>query len=780
MKRIILLGMLLLMVMPMMLAQELVLDYPKFQPSLDTVFVDFKVVDDGTKLNLGSIDKGALSISETGYNGLDDGTTLVDVLDIRNYDPDYEAGNYSMIVLADRAATSAQMEEQRQAITELYKGFPKAHFYLSAMDEVRTPTTEIKDFYQLTQWFDSCFNMPSAKEKFIYKALASVLEEISKTDTHDFYPELEYNPNLKNDTKKVVVMLTNGVYKKADGSYIGGEDFFRIKMTLISEQDLRENTQVSYVFLGDRFIEEDFHHEIQYVFKEGDRYDSDFDFQTLKEALVMHPDPKAMDYRMVITNLAEKLYDGQKITLYAYLHQGDVDAMGSRSFTKGCLIDPMPVHDSFSLRLTRIAQCLFLALILIGLLWLFFRLLYPRWRHGRFKRKYVKEFDKANVLPTRASDYVGQKCYYCKDVFQPGDEIVTRCEHTMHYDCWKENGYQCPEFGKECDNGDYFYNEDHRWDRRNAPYFLKWLVAGCLAGLVSWLVFRLAVHNNLFHGLISDMVMLFQKVGLDASGQAFADKIHDMLFFGVIVGGIVTLVASCLLERRKKTAQRVGIIIGRVLCGMLVGFASFLVGSWVALATGKDYNSFFVDLIPWLLMGAGLGLVIAYRTKVPVKRAVLCGFLFAMLGFGVLYMFSFENSNFEFHFLGLLTSMLCLIGLMVFAGGLYACIAQRAQVSKRYFLHIDGNLKSRDVAIYKWMNRVGGYRVVTIGRSDRCYIDMDWDNTEGLEGVQAEVYIENDVPYLKNMRTNEATRLYHGSSFRVGKTVFTYLEKDRI
>lgn len=780
MKRIVISGLLLLLAVPWLLAQDLVLDYPKFQPDLDTVYVDFKVVDNRKKVNLGVINKESLAISETGYNGLDDGTMLVDVQDIRNYDPDYDAGNYSLIVLADRSATDAQLQAQHQAITELFQGFPKAHFYCSAMDSVRTPTTEIKDYYQLNQWLDSCLAVPSTKEKFIYKALASVLEEVSDKDTHDFYPELEYNPNLKNDTKKVIVVLTNGVYKKADGSYIGGEDFFRIKMSLISEQDLRANTQVNYVFLGDHFIEEDFRSEIQYVFKDGDRYYSEFNYETLKEALVMRPDPKAMDYRMVITNLSQKLYDGQKITLYAYLQQDDVDAMGARSFTKGSLIDPMPVHDNLRRQLLQIAQCLVIALALIGLMFLFFRLLYPRWRHQRFKKHYVKVFDKPNVLPTRASDYVGQKCYYCKEAFHPGDEIVTRCEHTMHYDCWKENGHQCPEFGKECDNGNYFYNEDHRWDHRNAPFFLKWLIAGALAGLVSWLVFRLTVHNNLFSSLISDTVTLSEKVGLDASGNAFVDKIHDMLFLGVIVGFFVTLVASWLLERRKKTAKRVGIIIARSLGGMLVGFLAFLIGGMIALATGKDYNSFLVDLIPWLLMGAGLGLVISYRTAVPIKRAVLCGFLFAMLGFCILYLFSFDNSNYEFHYIGLLASMLCLIGIMVFASGLYACIALREQVSKRYFLHIESNMKPRDVAIYKWMNRVGGYRVVTIGRSDRCYIDMDWDPTEGLDGVQAEVYMENDVPYYKVVGTNQITKLTHGTSFRIGKTVFTYLEKDRI
>ena len=770
----------LLFLAPLLHAQELVLDYPRYRPGLDTVFVDFKVVDNGKKLNLGTIKKESVSISETGYNGNNAGTTLVDVLDIRDYDPDYNAGNYSLIVLADRSATVEQMEAQRKAITEIYQGFPKAHFYLTAMDDSRTPTAEIKDFYQLTQWLDSYFNTPSNQEKFIYKALASVMEETSKNDTHDFYPEVEYNASLKNDTKKVILVMTNGVYKNADGTYIGGEDFFRIKMTLISEQELRGNTQVDYLYFGDGFVKDDFKSEIQYVFKNGDTFYPEYHFDALKEDLVMHPDPNAMDYRMVITNLSQKLYDGQKLTLFAYLQQDDVDAFGSRSFTKGSLLDPVHVHDSFQRQLTIIGQCLVIALILIGLLFIFFRVTYPRCRFKIFKKKYVKLFDRANLLPTKASDYVGQKCYYCKDAFQPGEEIVTRCEHTMHYECWKENGHQCPEFGKECDNGNYFYNEDRRWDPRNAPHLLKWLIAGCFAGLVSWIIFRLTTHNNLFNDFISDMVMLFKKVGLDASGNAFVEKIHDMLFFGTFIGFIVTLVASWLVERRKKTSKRVAIIVVRALCGMLVGFAAFLIGGLIALTTGKDYNNFLVDIIPWLLTGVGVGFVVSYRTEVSMKRAVLCSFLFAMLGFMILYMFSFDGSNFEFHYLGLLANLLCLIAVMVFAGGFYACIAIHEHVSKHYFLHIDGNLKSRDVAIYKWMNRTGGYRVVTIGRSDRCYIDMNWDDTEGLEGVIAEVYLENDVPYFKNMRTNQVNKLSHGTTFRIGKTVFTYIEKDRI
>lgn len=781
MKKNLLTWILLMLATPFILAQEIVMDYPVFQADLDTVFVDFKVVKFGNKINLGNLHKESVGLQTTGYNGADDVINLVDVLDIRNYDPDYASGNYSIIVLADRSVSEEQMQAERQAITQLFQEFPQARFYVTAMDDSRTPTTRIQDMYQLIQWQDSCFSTPSNQKKFIYKALASVLQEVTDTEAHDFYPETPYNEDLKNDgTKKVLFLMTDGVHTNADGSYIGGADFFSIKTALISELNQKQEIQMNVVYFGDRNLRDDFQHEIQYVFKEGDRFLNEFDPQSIKEQLVMRPDPDAMDYRLVIVNKNHKLYDGQKKILHAFLEQGDIEAYGTRSFTLGTLTDPIVVRSTTIEHLRLLAMCLFIGLALTGLAYLFFRFLYPKWKFSLFKRRYVKNFEKSNILPTNASDYVAQKCYYCKDAFQPGEEIVTKCEHTMHYDCWKECGFQCPEYGDNCDNGPVFYNEDNIRDKRNIPHFLKWLVAGCLFGILGWLIFRLCTHNQLFCNIILNTLILSKKVGLDASGNTLSDKIHDLLFFGTIIGFFVTFGASWLLERRKKTFKRVLAIIGRACIGGLGGMLAFFIGSLLAIVTGKDYNYFIVDIIPWLLTGAVVGYVIAYHTEISLKRAILCSFLFAMLGFCILYLFSFENSDFEFRNIGLLVSTLCMAGVMLFAGGLYACIAPHVHRSEHYFIHVEGNLKGHDVAVYKWMNRVGGNRMVTIGRSDRCYIDMDWDQSEGIDGVQAEVYLENDEPYYKILSTNEVKRLSHGASFRIGSTTFTYVEKDRI
>ena len=761
-------------------AMELVMDYPLLSEQMDTIYVDFKLVSDGQKISVGNIDKSQLHLEEVGYSG-DEDITLLDVLDIRSYDPDYANENYSIIVIADRAVSAECLKAQRDALTEMFQSFPKADFYITAMDnDSRTPTASIMNTYQLECWIDSCFSKPSSSEKFIYKALASVIEEVAGEGVHDFYPEIKYNQALLNDSKKSIVVLTNGKYMNDKGSYIGGDEFFRIKTALINGLDLDHKVQVNYIYFGDNFSKESFHKEVQYVMKEGDQFYPAFDSHALKEDLVMHPDPNAMDYRMVILNPEHKLYDGQKITLHAYLDIDGSEAYGVKYFTMGSMLHPMPARISNFDRIKIVVECIIAGLICILLIYLLFRIVVPRCKNWYFHKKYVKTFVRTNTLPARASDYVAQKCYFCKDDFVPGDTIVTKCEHTMHYDCWQHNGHKCPEYGRDCNEGYFYYNEDHPWDKRNKPYYLKSLLIGTFVGLIAWILYRIFTNNTLFYSIIGNMVALSGKVGIDASGNAIIDKVHDLLFFGLVIGFCISFGASWVLEKRHKTLNRVLIILLRGVLGALGGFIAGFIGSLVAISTGKDHNCFIVDIIAWLLLGTVIGFVVSYNNRISVARASLGGLLLAMLGFCTLYLFNFDDSDFSIQYLGQLVSFLCMLAVIILSGGLFAIMATPDRISERYFLHIEGTPKTRDVAIYKWMNRVGGYRVVTIGRDDRCYIDMYWDDSDGIDGVKAEVYMENDTPYYKNMATNKSVSLKHGDNFIIGKTVFTYIEKDKI
>ena len=78
---------------------------------------------------------------------------------------------------------------------------------------------------------------------------------------------------------------------------------------------------------------------------------------------------------------------------------------------------------------------------------------------------------------------------------------------------------------------------------------------------------------------------------------------------------------------------------------------------------------------------------------------------------------------------------------------------------------------------------------VLIGKSVNCDLQMSWDITSPIAPEQAEVRMINGYLYLialeegvmfdkKPLKPNLKKRLYHGSKFLIGKTTFTYIEKD--
>jgi hypothetical protein len=110
--------------------------------------------------------------------------------------------------------------------------------------------------------------------------------------------------------------------------------------------------------------------------------------------------------------------------------------------------------------------------------------------------------------------------------------------------------------------------------------------------------------------------------------------------------------------------------------------------------------------------------------------------------------------------------------------------------SEKCFLRIDGSVKERDIAIYKWMSVTGGFNKVSIGKSTDCVLQMNWDDSPEIGEKVVELYLENERPYCRIL-DNGVTRqgrslprgfvipLVNGAEFTIGKTRFTYVEKDR-
>ena len=115
-------------------------------------------------------------------------------------------------------------------------------------------------------------------------------------------------------------------------------------------------------------------------------------------------------------------------------------------------------------------------------------------------------------------------------------------------------------------------------------------------------------------------------------------------------------------------------------------------------------------------------------------------------------------------------------------------MATVAPRSERYFLNVQGAVKEMDVALYKWF-RNNPDRVVTIGKSVDCSLQLSWDVQSAIAPVHAEIRLIHKTPFLvalepgvyingKPLSVNRRVRLYHGKSFTIGKTTFTYVEKD--
>ena len=117
------------------------------------------------------------------------------------------------------------------------------------------------------------------------------------------------------------------------------------------------------------------------------------------------------------------------------------------------------------------------------------------------------------------------------------------------------------------------------------------------------------------------------------------------------------------------------------------------------------------------------------------------------------------------------------------------CIARMAPKSERYFLRVEGAIKEMDVALYKWM-RSSPSMIVTIGKSVDCSIQLSWDINGKVAPLQAEIRrrhgslrlyaIEEGVTvdHGKPLGIGDDIWLYHGRSFTIGNTTFTYIEKD--
>lgn len=757
--------------------------FDKVVPSInvDTLRINFKFTKDGNKIRFGKFTKDSINIQEIGYD--EQMIEFVDVVDIT--DKRESSNNQSIVILVDMgcSVTEQQWDHEVDALYKFYDELPKARVYVSAMDEHVTTTQHIETRNDLENWTRlkrPNFDEPRTEKK-LYKAISAKLEEMSGVGNM-CYPDIPWNEALRDSTDKMLFVLTNG---KIDAFTA---EFFNDKIYL---DDLEANPKVKEIpifciYFGGDNLDEEAKSELNYIcaasgseFEKGLFYESS-EIESMKSVILQSIDNLKYDYQLVLQNRHGKIYNGQHLIIKAEIGNSINKASGEVSYWLGSMAKPIKVVKG-DYRWRKALFGFIIGTVFIILAYLIIQYLLPFLQYKLFLKKHVMTYSKYCEKSRGKDDEILQRCYYCKDDFQNDDIVVTKCEHTVHWDCWVENRNRCPEYGGNCKKGIYYYNTENLSDERNAPYFTKWLVYGLIGGMVSWILYQIIPHDYIMPGFIDTLIYAINPLKDSISpGQLFAfrNKIQGMLLCGLIFGFCITFMFLYIIEFRKKNWKNITYIFVKSIINSIIGFMSFLLGAIVIVVTGQSSSCFWTDWIPWLIFGCAITWMISYKTEIKFKNALIGGLISVILSFINLFVVNFP--------------MVGMFSFMIYGAGLGTAIAVVHFVSEKYFLHIEGNMKPRDVAIYKWMSVSGGFNRVSIGKSVDCVIEMNWDDSPEIADKEVEIYLEYDRPYCLviddgvyvgsnnwPMKKGEIMQLTHGTSFSIGKTKFTYIEKDR-
>ena len=477
--------------------------------------------------------------------------------------------------------------------------------------------------------------------------------------------------------------------------------------------------------------------------------------------------------RFDFVNPDRKVYRGdnnQLKLLFYSVKENRLVASATASIREGSLYKPIIVNGDPLGEI--ILAGVSIGLVIILLLYFILQFLVPFIRYRIFLRKHVVRYTGGNMAVGDTA--VAESCYLCKEPFKDGDEIVVKCAHTMHKSCWDENEYHCPEYGRHCKEGSHFYNREHLFDKRNAPYYMKWLLMGVLVSVCAWAV--LSVWTNYTSRHVLEYLMPVEYLAGDQNGT----HLNQLPSYGLFVGFFLTLGIGLMAVRRKRLPTWLDCILRALVAGVVSALLYLLV-SVTCIALNLESVSFILNLIPWVLSGYLIAKIGTYGSGITLKRTIF----YITLGVSLVSMYLWYSC---YLLIGVDFRVLLLFSIMIYAVGIALSVASVAPKSEHYFLHVKGAVKTMDIALYKWF-RANPNAVVSIGKSVDCSLQLTWDLQSHVAPVHAEITLNKGMLWLKALeegvtvggrplKVDKSKRLCHGTSFQIGRTVFTYQEKD--
>ncbi|MBQ8989873.1 MAG: E3 ubiquitin protein ligase [Prevotella sp.] len=514
-------------------------------------------------------------------------------------------------------------------------------------------------------------------------------------------------------------------------------------------------------------------------------YQKDFNWSDIQQNIQNKYGMDMADYRFTLENPNHKVYRGRHgRDLQIACYDVETDSLlvqGNCFYSLGSVYRPVIVNPSplYNVLMQGIIYAALLALLVYAIL----QFLVPYIRYRLFQKNHIVTYSKTQV--GAGGLMVAESCYLCKAPFEEGDQVVTKCQHAMHLDCWNENQYQCPEYGRHCEHGRHYYNRQNLLDPQNATFYMDWIIAAIIAGVLAWIFYTAQMHPFL-STLAEKLILTVTNTEPDtAEGSAYLAEygasINHFPAFGLCIGFFLTLMLSCMSVAKREPLSRAIEILLRAILGGLGSLLFFTLGGIISVALGLQENAMIIDWIPWSLTGYWIALCVTWGTRIRIRHYLVIGAFVVGLVSTYLWTWLYAGSTVDYR-------VTLLINFILFAVAMAISIAKSAPRSERYFLTVSGIIKQMDVALYKWF-KANPNDVVTIGHSVDSHLQLSWDIQSKIAPIQAEIRLDRGVPRLyaleegvfvagKPAELGKGIRLYHGKTFTIGQTTFTYIEKD--
>lgn len=698
--------------------------------------------------------------------------------------------DFTISVLVDLSIPESGKGQIYDAFCKLVESSPDSCVFLSFFGE------EVSSSQMVTKK-----NLPSLKEKFM-----------SHSETKYFYGAL-YSKLAEFSNEKAE--LEDAVHSK--GGYVKNVNINKRAMQakdknllfVFTEGNLRpEDEQISFIEVTD--YQSDDAHLVPKVFAfyyTGEGVDENVELTLQGVSTPRNTEGQVLadrqgayrpsaDINNVLNSFQEVVNDAMYDFAYSYratdnkAYSGRVNysadwkghEAGTGDYSIGSAETPWPVHEeSTSDSITKLLVALLVSFLTFVFFFLIMKVLIPFVKSKRFVSKYYKAYQPEAGITRRI-------CHYCRQDIEPGQKVVMKCKHVMHVSCWQQNGYKCVEYGQNCKEG----IQDHV-DIKDmfSPASLRdtyQTMAGVGAGLVSWIVFELT-GRGLFGGLgkaIANTFFLNKDLKANMIGD-IGTKVSALLTVGLLLGFFLSLVFRYNDEYRKKDTKIYLKIFGLSLLSGLIGFLAMMVGSilfcLILSSVGTTYIPWYCSLPAYILFSICMALSLTIKSSIPTKSALVGGGIAAIIGFVVLYFGGVVSSNMGW--------MNMLLDFIIYGGGLGASLVTARMLAERYFLVIKNGMKAgQRIPIHKWMNATGGGNKVTIGKTNECEIQMNWEKANKVADKHAQLFIDKvrSLPMLRslvdgmvfNVRTNlpanKPVILNNGDTFAIGDTTFEYVE----